>query len=331
MRGPDQIHHSEFRGHIYARHTRPAFVPTPGPAFSSGCIRLERPMELLDAVLQGLAGWDRPGLRGCSSRVHQQGRRPALSGALHHTPRWSRTASPHPAGYLRAGRGLCAGAQRWERRAAARAPGRQPPPGCREDAAAATALPLLRGRSARSRPAAACDRCGLGLAAGGLACPAAGPAALPRPWRRATPALIERVQTGESFDGTYWNGKVGTTGKPCGSSTGCSAIPRWRRHADGPPALPTCSRASRRRLDAAGDPTRSQRLPGAGDQCGARPTRSRRVPRASLAMSGMAADYGCRAGIPSAWRGWRRSCRSAGSALTARRLRPPGLRPRRRW
>jgi murein L,D-transpeptidase YcbB/YkuD len=28
-------------------------------AFSSGCIRLERPMELLSAALSGTAGWDR--------------------------------------------------------------------------------------------------------------------------------------------------------------------------------------------------------------------------------------------------------------------------------
>jgi murein L,D-transpeptidase YcbB/YkuD len=28
-------------------------------AFSSGCIRLERPMELLDIALEGTAGWDR--------------------------------------------------------------------------------------------------------------------------------------------------------------------------------------------------------------------------------------------------------------------------------
>jgi murein L,D-transpeptidase YcbB/YkuD len=31
----------------------------PDRAFSSGCIRLERPMELLDIVLEGAAGWDR--------------------------------------------------------------------------------------------------------------------------------------------------------------------------------------------------------------------------------------------------------------------------------
>jgi len=31
----------------------------PDRAFSSGCIRLEKPMELLDAVLQGVPGWDR--------------------------------------------------------------------------------------------------------------------------------------------------------------------------------------------------------------------------------------------------------------------------------
>ncbi|WP_043361553.1 murein L,D-transpeptidase [Belnapia sp. F-4-1] len=31
----------------------------PDRAFSSGCIRLEKPMELLDAVLQGAPGWDR--------------------------------------------------------------------------------------------------------------------------------------------------------------------------------------------------------------------------------------------------------------------------------
>jgi murein L,D-transpeptidase YcbB/YkuD len=31
----------------------------PSRAFSSGCIRLERPMELLDAVLDGTTGWDR--------------------------------------------------------------------------------------------------------------------------------------------------------------------------------------------------------------------------------------------------------------------------------
>lgn len=31
----------------------------PDRAFSSGCIRLEKPMELLDVVLQGAAGWDR--------------------------------------------------------------------------------------------------------------------------------------------------------------------------------------------------------------------------------------------------------------------------------
>jgi murein L,D-transpeptidase YcbB/YkuD len=31
----------------------------PDRAFSSGCIRLERPMELLDIVMEGMAGWDR--------------------------------------------------------------------------------------------------------------------------------------------------------------------------------------------------------------------------------------------------------------------------------
>jgi murein L,D-transpeptidase YcbB/YkuD len=31
----------------------------PERAFSSGCIRLEKPMELLDIALQGTAGWDR--------------------------------------------------------------------------------------------------------------------------------------------------------------------------------------------------------------------------------------------------------------------------------
>ena len=31
----------------------------PERAFSSGCIRLERPLDLLDAVLDGTAGWDR--------------------------------------------------------------------------------------------------------------------------------------------------------------------------------------------------------------------------------------------------------------------------------
>jgi len=31
----------------------------PDRAFSSGCIRLERPMELLDIVLDGIPGWDR--------------------------------------------------------------------------------------------------------------------------------------------------------------------------------------------------------------------------------------------------------------------------------
>ena len=38
--------------------------------FSSGCIRLERPMELLDIVLQGTSGWDRPRVdRVLASRV----------------------------------------------------------------------------------------------------------------------------------------------------------------------------------------------------------------------------------------------------------------------
>ncbi len=31
----------------------------PERALSSGCIRLERPLDLLDAVLEGTAGWDR--------------------------------------------------------------------------------------------------------------------------------------------------------------------------------------------------------------------------------------------------------------------------------
>lgn len=42
----------------------------PDRAFSSGCIRLERPMELLDAVLQGVPGWDRARVdRVLASRV----------------------------------------------------------------------------------------------------------------------------------------------------------------------------------------------------------------------------------------------------------------------
>ncbi|MBV1798117.1 murein L,D-transpeptidase [Siccirubricoccus sp. G192] len=32
----------------------------PDRAFSSGCIRLEKPMELLDIALEGVGGWDRP-------------------------------------------------------------------------------------------------------------------------------------------------------------------------------------------------------------------------------------------------------------------------------
>ena len=31
----------------------------PDRAFSSGCIRLEKPMELLDIALEGAGGWDR--------------------------------------------------------------------------------------------------------------------------------------------------------------------------------------------------------------------------------------------------------------------------------
>jgi murein L,D-transpeptidase YcbB/YkuD len=42
----------------------------PDRAFSSGCIRLERPLEMLDAALSGTAGWDRArGLRAIEART----------------------------------------------------------------------------------------------------------------------------------------------------------------------------------------------------------------------------------------------------------------------
>lgn len=48
--GEDIFMHDTPDRHLFRR---------PDRAFSSGCIRLEKPMELLDIVMQGMAGWDR--------------------------------------------------------------------------------------------------------------------------------------------------------------------------------------------------------------------------------------------------------------------------------
>ncbi len=48
--GEDIFMHDTPERHLFRR---------PDRAFSSGCIRLERPMELLEAVLAGTPGWDR--------------------------------------------------------------------------------------------------------------------------------------------------------------------------------------------------------------------------------------------------------------------------------
>ena len=48
--GEDIFMHDTPERHLFRR---------PDRAFSSGCIRLEKPMELLDIVMEGTAGWDR--------------------------------------------------------------------------------------------------------------------------------------------------------------------------------------------------------------------------------------------------------------------------------
>jgi murein L,D-transpeptidase YcbB/YkuD len=48
--GEDIFMHDTPDRHLFRR---------PDRAFSSGCIRLERPMELLDIVMEGMPGWDR--------------------------------------------------------------------------------------------------------------------------------------------------------------------------------------------------------------------------------------------------------------------------------
>jgi murein L,D-transpeptidase YcbB/YkuD len=47
--GEDIFMHDTPERHLFSR---------PDRAFSSGCIRLEKPMELLDAALTGMPGWD---------------------------------------------------------------------------------------------------------------------------------------------------------------------------------------------------------------------------------------------------------------------------------
>lgn len=59
--GEDIFMHDTPDRHLFRRGAR---------FFSSGCIRLERPMEFLDLVLQGTSGWDRPRVdRALSTRA----------------------------------------------------------------------------------------------------------------------------------------------------------------------------------------------------------------------------------------------------------------------
>ena len=97
----DIFMHDTPERHLFSRPER---------AFSSGCIRLERPLDLLDVVLEGTAGWDRAratsvldgrATASVSSRADVAG-----AVALHHGG-GGRDRGAGPARHLRARRGLC--------------------------------------------------------------------------------------------------------------------------------------------------------------------------------------------------------------------------------
>lgn len=128
----------------------------------------------------------------------------------------------------------------------------------------------------------------LGLAAGGLACTAPGQALAQVFGGGPRTLLIERVQTGESFDGAYWrDGRYDRDALR--QLDWLFRDPSMEEATPMDPRLFDVLATVARRLDAAGG---YQVLSGyrAPETNAARARQSRRVSRASLHMSGMAAD-----------------------------------------
>ena len=297
----------------------------PDRAFSSGCIRLEKPMELLDVVLQGTAGWDRARVERVLASRATTGVAVARSipVRLHYTTAVVEGgAGAAAAGHLRARRGLCAG------------DGQQPDAGRQRRASWA-----MRAEHAGHgcRPAPAAPAAGRRLVLAARAAAGRGVGGWPAPRRAAAQAQllgggprslsIQRMQTGESFAGDYW--RDGRYDREALRQLDWvlrdpsleEATPMDPRLFD---VMATCRAADGCERGLPGH----QRLPGAGDQCGAGAANPRRVSRASLHMSGMAADvrlpgrdsigHGAAGGGDA---GRRRRAVSAG------RLRASGLRP----
>ncbi|MBV1798118.1 DUF882 domain-containing protein [Siccirubricoccus sp. G192] len=132
-------------------------------------------------------------------------------------------------------------------------------------------------------------RAALGLAAGGLACLAASPAALAQANGGAARRLfIQRVQTGESFNGTYWNeGRYDR--EALRQLDWLFRDPSMEEATPMDPRLFDLLHSVAQRLDASES---FQVISGyrAPETNAARAQTSRRVSRVSLHMSGMAAD-----------------------------------------
>jgi uncharacterized protein YcbK (DUF882 family) len=132
-------------------------------------------------------------------------------------------------------------------------------------------------------------RAALGLAAGGLACLAASPAALAQTNGGAARRLfIQRVQTGESFNGAYWNGGRYDR-EALRQLDWLFRDPSMEEATPMDPRLFDLLHTVAQRLDASES---FQVISGyrAPETNAARAQTSRRVSRVSLHMSGMAAD-----------------------------------------
>ena len=305
----------------------------PERAFSSGCIRLERPMDLLDVALEGTAGWDRA--RASSVLDSRATASVALARSL--PVRLHYTTTVVEGGEVRVrpdiyglDEAYARAMDALRRAASSRRPSRRAWPACAEVRRPRFRLPLLR-RGAASpfgrREVVRAGLAGLGLAGrcggGGAALAqavAAGGGGGPR--RLA----IERVQTGETFDGVYWSdGRYDRDALR--RLDWVFRDPSMEEATPMDPRLFDVLHTVARRLDARGAVPGDQRLPRAGDQRSAGAGLAARVARqpAHVGHGRGCAAAGARFHGHGAARGGDAGGRRR--PLSPRRLRPPGLRP----
>ena len=321
--GADQIHHAE-RPKTSSCTTRPTgscsagrTVPSPPAASGWG-----RPMDLLDVALEGTPGWDRA---RASSVLESRGTTGvglarSLPVRLHYTTAVVEEGEvrvrPDIYGldeaYARAMDRLHAprSRRRWASRRAW--------PACAEVRAAPFRLSLLwRSRIAFGRrEVVRAGLAGLGLAGlGGSGGAALAQAVARRGGGGSRRLAVQRVQTGENFDGIYWRDGRYDREALAAARLGVPRSLHGRGDADGPAPLRRAAQgcAAARRLRA---------LPGDQRLRAPETNEARARHRAAFRASACTCRAwrrmcGCRGATRWPWRGWRRRCRWAASGSIA--------------